>query len=85
MRCHRSAGGFAAIATFTCPGASGWSAHRFITFFDLLYWKGTADEYVWFAFASEGPMLLRGERSLTAHHARLLGEHFEVDPGVFIR
>lgn len=34
---------------------------------------------------SLGPMILRGERSLTAHHARLLGEHFKVDPGVFIR
>ena len=37
------------------------------------------------ASRSLGPMILRGERSLTAHHARLLGEHFKVDPGVFIR
>lgn len=32
-----------------------------------------------------GPMILRGERGLTAAHARRLGEHFAVDPGVFIR
>lgn len=32
-----------------------------------------------------GPMILRGERSLTADHARMLGKRFNVDPGVFIR
>jgi HTH-type transcriptional regulator / antitoxin HigA len=32
-----------------------------------------------------GPMILRGERGLTIPHARLLGRHFHVDPGVFIR
>lgn len=32
-----------------------------------------------------GPMILRGERNLTAAHARTLGEHFSLDPGVFIR
>jgi antitoxin component HigA of HigAB toxin-antitoxin module len=37
------------------------------------------------ASRSLGAMILRGERSLTAHHARLLGKHFHVDPGVFIR
>ncbi len=37
------------------------------------------------ASRSLGPMILRGERSLTVHHARLLGERFKVDPGVFIR
>ena len=37
------------------------------------------------ASRSLGPMILRGERSLTAEHARLLGTHFCVDPGVFIR
>lgn len=31
-----------------------------------------------------GPMILRGEHCLTRHHARLLGEHFRVDPGVLI-
>lgn len=34
---------------------------------------------------SLGPMILRGKRSLTADHARTLGVHFGVDPGVFIR
>lgn len=37
------------------------------------------------ASRSLGPMILRGERSLTAEHARVLGAHFHVDPGVFIR
>ena len=37
------------------------------------------------ASRSLGPMILRGERSLTAEHARALGAHFHVDPGVFIR
>jgi HTH-type transcriptional regulator/antitoxin HigA len=37
------------------------------------------------ASRSLGPMILRGERSLTAEHARLLGKHFHVEPGVFIR
>lgn len=37
------------------------------------------------ASRSLGPMILRGERSLTAQHARLLDGHFKVDPGVFIR
>lgn len=32
-----------------------------------------------------GPMILRGERALTVAHARRLGEHFKVDPGVFVR
>jgi HTH-type transcriptional regulator/antitoxin HigA len=32
-----------------------------------------------------GPMILRGERALTVQHARLLGRHFKIDPGVFIR
>ncbi len=32
-----------------------------------------------------GPMILRGERSLTAQHARSLGKKFKLDPGVFIR
>jgi HTH-type transcriptional regulator/antitoxin HigA len=32
-----------------------------------------------------GPMILRGERTITADHARKLGEHFKLDPGVFIR
>lgn len=32
-----------------------------------------------------GPMILRGERGLTADHARTLGKRFNVDPGVFIR
>jgi len=34
---------------------------------------------------SLGPMILRGERSLTADHARTLGAHFGLDAGVFIR
>jgi antitoxin component HigA of HigAB toxin-antitoxin module len=37
------------------------------------------------ASRSLGPMILRSERSLTAEHARILGQHFHVDPGVFIR
>lgn len=37
------------------------------------------------ASRSLGPMILRGERSLTAEHARVLRAHFYVDPGVFIR
>lgn len=32
-----------------------------------------------------GPMILRGERNITAGHARALGKHFNLDPGVFIR
>ncbi len=32
-----------------------------------------------------GPMLLRGERAITASHARVLGKHFALDPGAFIR
>jgi len=32
-----------------------------------------------------GPMILRGERAITAEHARILADHFKVDPGVFIR
>jgi HTH-type transcriptional regulator/antitoxin HigA len=37
------------------------------------------------ASRSLGPMILRGERSLTAEHAQVLGARFLVDPGVFIR
>lgn len=32
-----------------------------------------------------GAMILRGERSLTADHARLLGKQFKVEAGLFIR
>ncbi|MDQ3621660.1 MAG: transcriptional regulator [Verrucomicrobiota bacterium] len=31
-----------------------------------------------------GPMILRGERSITAEHARALGKHFGLPAGVFI-
>jgi antitoxin component HigA of HigAB toxin-antitoxin module len=31
-----------------------------------------------------GPMILRGEREITASHARILGEYFHVRPGAFI-
>jgi antitoxin component HigA of HigAB toxin-antitoxin module len=31
-----------------------------------------------------GPMILRGERSITAEHARKLGACFALDPGAFI-
>lgn len=29
--------------------------------------------------------LLRGEREFTAKHARLLGEHFQIEPGLFLQ
>lgn len=32
-----------------------------------------------------GPMILRGERRLTADHARRLGEHFRMEPGAFLK
>lgn len=31
-----------------------------------------------------GPMILRGERNITAEHARKLGQHFKMEPGAFI-
>jgi antitoxin component HigA of HigAB toxin-antitoxin module len=31
-----------------------------------------------------GPMILRGERSITAEHARKLGKRFGLPAGVFI-
>jgi len=31
-----------------------------------------------------GPMILRGERSITANHARKLASHFGLQPGAFI-
>lgn len=31
-----------------------------------------------------GPMILRGERNLTLEHVRRLGEHFKIDPGLFL-
>ena len=31
-----------------------------------------------------GPMILRGEREITAAHARALGEHFHMNAGAFI-
>ncbi len=31
-----------------------------------------------------GPMILRGERSITAKHAAVFGEHFAVSPAAFI-
>jgi HTH-type transcriptional regulator / antitoxin HigA len=31
-----------------------------------------------------GPMILRGDRKITAEHARALGKHFGLPPGVFI-
>ncbi len=31
-----------------------------------------------------GPMILRGERNITADHARTLGAHFKLSPGVFL-
>lgn len=31
-----------------------------------------------------GPMILRGEREITAAHARALGKYFALSPGVFI-
>ncbi len=36
---------------------------------------------------SEGAasMILKGERSITARHARTLGKRFKLDPGAFIR
>ena len=32
-----------------------------------------------------GPMILRGDREITAAHARVLGKHFALDPGAFIQ
>jgi hypothetical protein len=29
-------------------------------------------------------MLLRGDRNITAEHARTLGKHFKLDPGAFL-
>jgi len=34
---------------------------------------------------SLGAMILRGERGITADHAKRLGEHFTMDPAAFIR
>ena len=31
-----------------------------------------------------GPMILRGERQITADHAPAMGAHFQVDPGFFL-
>ena len=31
-----------------------------------------------------GPMILRGERAITANHAPALGAHFDLSAGVFI-
>ncbi|MFV0336720.1 MAG: hypothetical protein ACK5LK_00545 [Chthoniobacterales bacterium] len=31
-----------------------------------------------------GPMILRGERRITADHARLLSKYFAVDVGLFL-
>ena len=31
-----------------------------------------------------GSMLLRGDRNITAGHARTLGKHFKIDPGAFL-
>jgi len=31
-----------------------------------------------------GPMILRGERAITADHARVLGAHFGLPAGAFI-
>jgi antitoxin component HigA of HigAB toxin-antitoxin module len=31
-----------------------------------------------------GSMLLRGDRNITAQHARVLGKHFKLDPGAFL-
>jgi len=31
-----------------------------------------------------GSMLLRGDRNITAEHARALGKHFKLDPGAFL-
>ena len=31
-----------------------------------------------------GPMILRGERRITAEHARTLGSHFGLSAGAFI-
>jgi HTH-type transcriptional regulator/antitoxin HigA len=31
-----------------------------------------------------GPMILRGERAITAEHARTLGRHFGLRAGVFV-
>ena len=31
-----------------------------------------------------GPMILRGEREITAAHARILGKRFALSPGAFI-
>jgi antitoxin component HigA of HigAB toxin-antitoxin module len=31
-----------------------------------------------------GPMILRGDRSITAEHARSLGRHFDLPAGIFI-
>lgn len=33
---------------------------------------------------SLGTKILTGERRITADHARVLGEHFKLDPGVFL-
>lgn len=29
-------------------------------------------------------MVLRGDRNITADHARTLGKHFNLDPGAFL-
>jgi len=29
-------------------------------------------------------MLLRGDRNITAAHARTFGQHFKLDPGAFL-
>ena len=46
--------------------------------------NGTALSKILGASRLLGSMLLRGDRNITADHARSLGKHFKLDPGAFL-
>lgn len=46
--------------------------------------NGTALSNILGASRLLGSMLLRGDRNITADHARSLGKHFKLDPGAFL-
>ena len=64
------------------PQVSGLELLRLLTEENRL--SGTALSEILGGSRLLGAMILRGERRITADHARSLGAHFAVDPGAFL-
>ena len=84
-----------ALATFTERYEADHPQHQVdtshITGLDILHhlmeehrWSGTDLGNLLGVHRTHANKIIAGDRSITAEHARTLGKHFKMDPGVFV-